>query len=759
MRESRAGGRSLLFGFLFVLAACGGGGGGGGGGGSGPYIRLMALSLSGGGVLPFGFLQQAQVCSDSSCASPISTATVTVNGTSLTYDAGNEEYRGSVAIALGATVTAQIVVDGHTYTASGTQFGSVPTVSAPTSGETWTAGAHTISWTGGSPTAGAAYVVGIMSETGEFVFPGGDHGPGEIAIGTHSTSVPAGSLTAGSDQVMVGIGAAGLVGQTSGGISFSGAASGSGMWLGAVAPLVPVTVSGLPAAPGGTIATAGNAKVGLEWDPVLGATSYNVYWSTSAGVTKATGTKVENVTSPYFQTGLENGTTYHFVVTAVNGEGESAESAEMTATPSAAPFIQVTVLSVSGGGVPPFGFLQQARVCTDFTCSTPLSDATVTVNGTALSYDAGRSQFSGTNPISLGATVTAVVTIGAQTFTAAATQFSAAPTVSAPTSGAAWDSTASHTISWTGGAPTSGAAYVVGVMDGSGQFVFPAGSDHGPNEIAIATHSATVPANTLADGDDQVLVGIGTAGLVGQSSGGIAFSGTVASTSGMWLGAVAPLVPVTVSTPAPPPYIRAIVLTMQDSGAPFGFLEQVEVCTDSSCSTHITDATVQVNGTTLPWNGSDRYIGTAAISLAATVTTNVTVGSQTYTATGTQFTAPPTVSAPSSGATWPGGSTHTISWSGGAPMSGASYEVGVIDSNGHFVLPVGDHGPQELVTSTTSLDVPGGTLSAGDYQVMVGIGTTGLADQSSGGHAFSGAVSGSAMWLGAIASLVPLTVQ
>jgi hypothetical protein len=249
------------------------------------------------------------------------------------------------------------------------------------------------------------------------------------------------------------------------------------------------------------------------------------------------------------------------------------------------------------------------------------------------------------------------------------------------------------------------------------------------------------------------------AGLVGQTSGGIALSGTAAAGSGMWLGALAPLVPVTVFTPAPPPYIRAMVLTMQDSGAPFGFLEQVEVCTDSSCSTPITDATVQVNGTTLTWNGNDRYIGTAAISLAATVTTDVTVGSQTYTATGTQFSAHPTVSAPSSGATWASGIAHTISWSGGAPTSGASYEVGVIDSNGHFVVPVGDHGPKELTTSTTSLGVPGGTLSAGDYEVMVGIGTTGLADESSGGHAFSGAVSGSAMWLGAIASLVPLTVQ
>jgi hypothetical protein len=58
-----------------------------------------------------------------------------------------------------------------------------------------------------------------------------------------------------------------------------------------------------PAAPDGVSATAGNGQVSLSWNAVDGATSYNLYWSTrsgaaASGVTKTTGTKIENVTSP-----------------------------------------------------------------------------------------------------------------------------------------------------------------------------------------------------------------------------------------------------------------------------------------------------------------------------------------------------------------------------------------------------------------------------------------------------------------------------
>lgn len=87
-------------------------------------------------------------------------------------------------------------------------------------------------------------------------------------------------------------------------------------------------------APTGVSATAGNGQATISWNAVSGATSYNIYWSTTSGVTKTSGTKITDATSPYSHTGLTNGTTYYHVVTAVNSSGESVESAQVSAVPT-----------------------------------------------------------------------------------------------------------------------------------------------------------------------------------------------------------------------------------------------------------------------------------------------------------------------------------------------------------------------------------------------------------------------------------------
>jgi hypothetical protein len=88
-----------------------------------------------------------------------------------------------------------------------------------------------------------------------------------------------------------------------------------------------------PAPPTGVSATAGNGQLTISWNVISGE-SYNIYWSTSSGVTKTGGTKISNVTSPYTHTGRTNGTTYYYVVTAVDSSGESAESSQVSATPT-----------------------------------------------------------------------------------------------------------------------------------------------------------------------------------------------------------------------------------------------------------------------------------------------------------------------------------------------------------------------------------------------------------------------------------------
>ena len=98
-----------------------------------------------------------------------------------------------------------------------------------------------------------------------------------------------------------------------------------------------VSVTLAPDAPGTVSAVSGDHQVTVDWRDAIGATSYNLYWSTTAGVTKATGTKIEGATAPYAHTGLDNGTTYYYVVTAVNAGGESVESLQVSTTPMTPP--------------------------------------------------------------------------------------------------------------------------------------------------------------------------------------------------------------------------------------------------------------------------------------------------------------------------------------------------------------------------------------------------------------------------------------
>jgi len=98
--------------------------------------------------------------------------------------------------------------------------------------------------------------------------------------------------------------------------------------------------SGTPATispPAALTADAGVQRVILNWSPVAGAISYNVYYATAPGVAKATAIKVADQHGPYAARDLVNGTAYYFAVSAVNGTGESALSGEVSATPSATP--------------------------------------------------------------------------------------------------------------------------------------------------------------------------------------------------------------------------------------------------------------------------------------------------------------------------------------------------------------------------------------------------------------------------------------
>src|SRR5262245_20657496 len=104
----------------------------------------------------------------------------------------------------------------------------------------------------------------------------------------------------------------------------------------------------LPPAPTNLVATPGNGQVSLSWNASSGATSYNVKRSTTNGgpyTTIATGVTATNFTN----TQLVNGTTYFFVVSAVNSAGESGNSNQASATPLGTPPPAPTGLTASPG--------------------------------------------------------------------------------------------------------------------------------------------------------------------------------------------------------------------------------------------------------------------------------------------------------------------------------------------------------------------------------------------------------------------------
>ncbi len=92
-------------------------------------------------------------------------------------------------------------------------------------------------------------------------------------------------------------------------------------------------LSNQPEAPSSLTATGGDSVVDLSWDSVSDASYYNVKRSITAGGIYTTIASTSAIT--YTDSNVTNDTTYHYVVSAVNDEGESADSNQASATPQA----------------------------------------------------------------------------------------------------------------------------------------------------------------------------------------------------------------------------------------------------------------------------------------------------------------------------------------------------------------------------------------------------------------------------------------
>ncbi len=142
------------------------------------------------------------------------------------------------------------------------------------------------------------------------------------SIGSGGSSSSGGSSAGGSSAAAAGSGASG------GGTVAAGGAGGAGGGPSAGAGGSGVSVEF------GLSALGANRSVGLEWDPVANASGYKLYFQAGASATTSSSViEIEASRATYVHRALDNGTTYHYLISAVVAGSESQPSPDISATP------------------------------------------------------------------------------------------------------------------------------------------------------------------------------------------------------------------------------------------------------------------------------------------------------------------------------------------------------------------------------------------------------------------------------------------
>jgi glucose/arabinose dehydrogenase/fibronectin type 3 domain-containing protein len=121
--------------------------------------------------------------------------------------------------------------------------------------------------------------------------------------------------------------------------------------------IIATATPSIPAAPVGLTATAGDKQVSLTWSASTGAQTYSIYRGLTSGGQSPTPIATGIAATSFLDSGLTNGTTYYYKVTAVNNTGESPKSTEASATPQVPPAFSANVNFQPASAAVPAGYV------------------------------------------------------------------------------------------------------------------------------------------------------------------------------------------------------------------------------------------------------------------------------------------------------------------------------------------------------------------------------------------------------------------
>jgi outer membrane protein assembly factor BamB len=180
-----------------------------------PYVQVPELLSAGKSALAY-----VDVWNQAGTA-PVTTATVSINGTPLPYYGSLQAYAAELNVTPGATITASVTVSGIPYVASTRQFDTYPVITTPLENMSWTNSvANEIRWYGTSSRPGAQLLLRMLGPSGQNWPSSNWVNPG---AGATSHTVSAGALDALDYVLLVGYADIAI---------FPGARSGSAFILG-----------------------------------------------------------------------------------------------------------------------------------------------------------------------------------------------------------------------------------------------------------------------------------------------------------------------------------------------------------------------------------------------------------------------------------------------------------------------------------------------------------------------------------------------